>query len=118
MPKASAISLTMRAAIHAMPHCHSTTEIAHLEPNSRLMEAMAATQGVYSRQNTSREAAEAALIAASMPPCAPKSTSSTETTLSFAMNPLIREVTILQSPSPSGLNIGTSNPDMAAKMLS
>ena len=34
------------------------------------------------------------------------------------MKPLIREVMIRQSPSPSGTNRGTSNPEIAAKMLS
>ena len=33
-----------------------------------------------------------------------------ETTLSFAKNPLIRDVMILQSPSPIGLIIGTNKP--------
>ena len=48
----------------------------------------------------------------------PKRTSRVETTLSFAMNPLIRAVQILQSSRPSGLNIGVINPDIAARMLS
>ena len=41
-----------------------------------------------------------------------------ETTLSFAMKPLTREVTMRQSPSPAGLKMGTSTPEMAARMLS
>ena len=37
-----------------------------------------------------------------------------ETTLSFAIKPLIRDVTTLQSPRPSGLKIGTRTPAIAA----
>ena len=40
-----------------------------------------------------------------------------DTTLSFAINPLIRAVHMRQSPSPSGLNSGTSTPDNAASIL-
>ena len=50
------------AQIHAMPHCNITMPAAHFPPNSRLMEAIAATQGVYSRQNTSKEAADSGEI--------------------------------------------------------
>ena len=89
-----------------------------MTPNSRLTEAIAATQGVYSRQKTSSEAAAAGVMTAAMPPSAPNSTSSTETTLSFAMNPLMSEVTIRQSPRPSGIKSGVSSPAIEAKMLS
>ena len=41
----------------ATKHCHSTTYNAHLLPSSRLMAAIAATQGVYSKLKTSIEAA-------------------------------------------------------------
>ena len=41
-----------------------------------------------------------------------------ETTLSLAINPLIRAVTIRQSPSPTGLNIGARMPAMAASIES
>ena len=40
------IKLAASAQIHAMTHCSITTMKAHLEPSSRRMEAMAATQGV------------------------------------------------------------------------
>jgi len=40
-----------------------------------------------------------------------------ETTLSLAMNPAIRAVTILQSSRPMGLNIGAITPAMPASML-
>ena len=47
-----------------------------------------------------------------------KSVSITETTLSFAMNPLISDVIMRQSPSPAGFMTGTSRPAAAARMLS
>lgn len=47
-----------------------------------------------------------------------KSTSRVDTTLSFAINPLIRAVQILQSPSPIGLNIGARTPATIARILS
>lgn len=37
---------TRNAASQATAHCHTTTPTAHLAPISRLMEAIAATQGV------------------------------------------------------------------------
>ena len=49
-----------------------------------------------------------------IPPFAPKRTSSTETTLSLAMNPLISDVTILQSPRPRGCMMGAINPAIRA----
>ncbi len=46
-----------------------------------------------------------------------KSTSNEETTLSLAINPLIRAVQIRQSPRPRGLNMGTSKPDIEESIL-
>ena len=51
------IILTTKATIHAITHCPTTTPAAHRVPNSLLIEAMAATHGVYKRQKTSRLAA-------------------------------------------------------------
>ena len=82
------------------------------------MEAMAATQGVYSRLNTRREAAVRELIAAATPPLAPNNTTSTETTLYFAMKPLISAVQIRQSSNPIGAKSGASRPEIAARILS
>ena len=61
--------------------------------------------------------AASGVISAVTPPFAPYRTSITETTLSLAMNPLIREVTILQSPRPSGLKSGAITPAITARML-
>ena len=51
------IPCTKKAATHATRHCQSTTAMAHFPPSSLRTEAMAATQGVYSRLNTSNVAA-------------------------------------------------------------
>lgn len=109
-------SRTSIAAIHATAHCQNTTPTAHFPPSSRLIEATAATHGVYNKLNTSRDAAESGVRTDPILP--PKSTSSVDTTLSFAINPLIRAVHIRQSPRPSGANTGTSSEDTAARILS
>ena len=62
--------------------------------------------------------AASGVITADAPPSALKSTSMTETTLSFAMTPLNRDVTILQSPRPMGRSTGATSPLTAARMLS
>lgn len=46
-----------------------------------------------------------------------RSTDRVDTTLSFAINPAIRAVDILQSPNPSGANKGAMNPAMTASIL-
>ena len=48
----------------------------------------------------------------------PNSTVRDETTLSLAMKPEIRAVTIRQSPKPTGRNTGASTPARRARMLS
>ena len=47
----------------------------------------------------------------------PNRISMVETTLSLAMKPVMREVTIRQSPRPSGRRIGASRPAIMARML-
>ena len=116
IPTMNPITLTSSAAIHAKTHCHKTTQTAHFVPSSRLTAAIAATQGVYKRLNTSNAAALMEDIAVATLP--PKRTSSVETTLSFAMNPLISAVQILQSPSPIGCNNGAKIPETNANILS
>ena len=101
----------------ATAHCPNTTYSAHLCPSSRRTAATAATQGVYSRLNTSSVRAEIPVMAAFTPPCCRKSTPSTDTTLSFAMKPLISDVTIRQSPSPNGTNSGVIRLAIPASML-
>ena len=56
-PRSIPIPCTKKAATHATKHCQSTTAMAHFPPSSLRTEAMAATQGVYSRLNTSNDAA-------------------------------------------------------------
>ena len=60
--------------------------------------------------------AAGSVIAAVIPPG--NSTSMAATTLSFAIKPLISEVTMRQSPSPIGASSGASAPDISASMLS
>ena len=103
-------------AAHATMQCHMTMKHAHLPPSSLLTDATAAIHGVYKRLNTRRDAAVMGLIAFSTP--SPNSTVSVVTTLSFAMKPENREVTILQSPNPIGRNTGTRIPDISARMES
>ena len=72
--------------------------------------------GVYSRLNTSRDAAASGDSRVAMLP--PNSTSSVATTLSLAMKPLRSAVQMRQSPRPSGANSGTSTPATMASILS
>ena len=44
-----------KAAIQAIRHCPKTTPIPHFIPSSLLIEAIAATHGVYSKQKTSKQ---------------------------------------------------------------
>ena len=64
------------------------------------------------------EAAARGVMTACTPPSALYRISMTETTLSFAIKPLIRDVTILQSPRPKGVNIGAITPATVARILS
>ena len=73
--------------------------------------------GVYSRQNTSRGAACAGVRAADSAASEPKRMSSEDTTLSFAMKPVMRAVEMRQSAKPKGPNSGAMSPAMRARML-
>ena len=97
---------TIKETIYAITHWKTITETASLLPSSRLMAAMAATQGVYSRQNTSSERTEGTESIEAIDVPSPKSTVSVETTLSFAMKPLTRDVVIRQSSRPIGAKTG------------
>lgn len=82
------------------------------------MAAMAATQGVYSRQNTSSERTEGTESIEAMEVPSPKSTVSVETTLSFARKPLTRDVVMRQSSSPIGAKTGDIADAMIPRILS
>ena len=112
------IRCTINAAIHATAHCPITTYTAHFAPSSLLIDAIAATHGVYKRQNTRRLAAATGVIAPVNSAVLPKSTESVETTLSFAMNPVISAVDIFQLPNPSGRKTGAIIPAATARILS
>ena len=114
-PTAIQMKCAINAMIHATTHCQKTTPTAHLDPSSRLIDAIAATQGVYNKENTNIVAADTVEIAVSTPP--PNRISIVDTTLSFAINPLISEVTIRQSPNQRGLIIGAIHPDIIAIRL-
>lgn len=92
--------------------------IAHFHPSSRLAAEIAATQGVYNKQNVKNEIAingEKAMTIS----CAPANkTPIVATTLSFIKSPLMSDVTNLQSPRPIGAKIGEINPATPAKILS
>ena len=109
---------TTNAATQAITHCPITTPTAHLLPSSLLMDAIAATHGVYKRQNTSRLAADTGVIQPSSTEVCPKRTDNVDTTLSFAMNPVISAVDILQSPNPIGANTGAITLATVARILS
>ena len=99
-----------------MTHCHSTMAKAHFLPNSLFTDAIAATQGVYNKENTKSVSAPPTERTVSIPSV--NRISIVDTTLSFAINPLISEVTIRQSPSPRGWNKNTSQPDTYDRILS
>lgn len=111
------IQITAKAASHAIRHCPATMPAAHPPPSSRRMDATAAMHGVYRRQNTSSAYADKGEIKAVIAASLSSRTESVETTLSFAIKPAIRAVTILQSPNPSGANTGAINPAIAARIL-
>ena len=118
IPIAIATSLTTKAQIHAMPHWATTIPIAHLPPSSLLIDAIAATHGVYKRQNTKSEIAPSGVIFEIILLVVPSNTDKVETTLSLAIKPAISAVEILQSPNPKGTNRGAINPAITASMLS
>ena len=111
------IRCTTKATSHAMTHCPTTTAAAQRPPSSRRTDAMAAMQGVYSRQNTSRLAAASGVSVASSACVPPKRTERVDTTLSLARNPAMRAVEIRQSPKPSGAKSGAISPAAPASML-
>ena len=103
--------------IHAITHCPMTIATAHFPPSSRFTDAIAATHGVYSRQNTQSAAAPTVVKLSCKVAVLPNNTVSDETTLSLARNPEINAVTILQSPNPTGIKIGASAPATRARIL-
>ena len=74
-------------------------------------------QGVYSRQKTSSGAAWAGVRAAAKAAEEPNRMVRVETTLSFAIKPVMRAVETRQSPKPSGANSGAIPPASRARML-
>ena len=79
------------------------------------MEAIAATHGVYSSENTKSVADESGVSTDVR--LFPNRIFVVDTTLSFAMKPLIRDVQIRQSPKPIGFMIGARTPPIIARIL-
>ena len=79
---------------------------------------MAATHGVYKRQNVRKASAEELERIDTRLPSVEKSTRRVDTTLSFAIKPVISAVENFQSPKPSGANKGEIKPAIVAKILS
>ena len=107
-----------------MPHWKMTINKALLAfPISFLQAAIAATQGVYNKVNNKNEKAEIGVntwdrtIAKSLE-LTWKSTLKDDTTASFALKPVIKEVATRQSPKPNGANIGAMNCPIKANKLS
>ena len=107
-----------KAAIQAMAHCPKQTVTAHFVPSSRLMAVKEAIHGVYSRQKTRRAMAQDGVSITARADLDGTKIFKVETTLSFAMIPVISAVENLQSSNPSGLNIGEILPAISAKRLS
>ena len=105
----------IKEASQAINNWNIATNTAHFPPSSFLIAAIAATQGVYSRQNISNEHAE--LMSRKLIRLFPgNNTSNVDTTDSFAMKPLIKDIAIFQFPNPQGLNIGAIIPAMEASI--
>lgn len=103
---------------HAVTHWKRTIKSAHFAPNSRLTEAIAATHGVYRRQKTKRHSAANGVRVLTSASGVPKRTIIVDTTLSFAINPVIKAVETRQSPKPRGAKTGAINPAITERILS
>lgn len=80
--------------------------------------AIAATHGVYNKENTINTNAVRFVNNNGKFSVSPIRTVNVLTTLSFAIKPVINAVDILQSLMPKGLNIGTMKFPRVARMLS
>ena len=102
----------------AVKHWNRTMKRAHLLPNSRFTEAIAATHGVYKRQNARRQIPANGDRVLTRASGVPKSMVMVDTTLSFAIKPVMSAVEIRQSPKPRGTKTGAINPAIDARILS
>lgn len=106
MPKIIPTQRTRSAIIHAIAHCINTVTAAERTlPSSRFTVAIAATHGVYSSVNTRNTIAVNGVKSVCICETSPPSRRvRVETTLSFAVRPVMSAVDALQSPKPSGAN--------------
>ena len=110
---------TIYATNHAIEHCVRTTSSAYRLPSSLFTVAIAATQGVYKREKTRKtNALKGVNNSGSLSVSPSRSTLNVLTTLSFAINPVIKAVDTLQSTIPRGLNTGTRKFPSRARRLS
>ena len=85
--KSNPIVCTIKAQIQAMTHWKMTIFTAHGPPSSLLIEAIAATQGVYNKQNIKSDNAPRGVSIVIKDSVPLNNTESVETTLSLAINP-------------------------------
>ena len=76
------------------------------------------TRCIYKSENTKSAAAVSGVIAARRFAVSPNRIDKVDTTLSFAINPVMSAVEIRQSPNPRGANTGAISPAAAARRLS
>ena len=92
----------MNETSQAIAHCTKITKAAYRLPNSLLTVATAATQGVYNKQNIKNtNAVNFENKTGSFVTSPPSKTVKVLTTLSFAINPVMNAVEILQSENDS-----------------
>ena len=103
----------MKLTNHAIAHWYITSIKASLRPNSFLIDDTAAIHGVYNKQKIIYDIA-LAFVKNKVILFAPIRTFIVDTTVSFAMNPDISDITDCQLPKPRGLKIGATNPDNIA----
>ena len=109
---------TANEITQAMPHCKSTiSSAARAPPCSLRTVAMAATHGVYSSTNAKNAMAVTGVNNMVRSTPSPMTCVNVDTTLSFAMKPVMRAVAARQSPKPSGANSGAISPPMPASRL-
>ena len=91
--------------------------MAFFPPISLFTAATAATHGVYKRENTKNVNALKGVKNSEILAALPSSTVRVLTTLSLAVNPVINDVDILQSPNPNGTNTGAIKLPISASIL-
>ena len=102
-----------------MPHCIKTIpRAAFLEPSSLFIQAIAATQGVYSNVNIKNtKAVKGVNKVDNEEVFPPNNTVNVLTNTFLCCKSIINAVDILQSPKPNGMNKGDIKPPIIANKL-